>query len=684
MTSCPMLLLRHVMCVMCLAASTLAAAPPNIILITLDTTRADRMGFLGSKLGLTPNLDSLARGAAVFTRAYSQAPLTTTSHATILTGTYPQFHQVNNFGLLLGKDLPYAPAILKAQGYHTAAFIGALVLDPAAGAAPGFERGFDTYDAGFHMSAGKEDHYHSIERRGGDVVERALAWLNQHPQGPFFLWVHLYDAHDPYESPEPFKSKYASAPYDGEIAYADSAVGTLLGQLRERRLYDGAIIAVMADHGEGLGDHGEDTHGIFLYDETIHVPLVIKLPGDAPAGIRIENRVELVDVLPTILQAAGVVVPPEVQGKSLLGMMTVNAADENGAAPERSTDRPAYAETDYGYNAYGWSPLRSLRTGKYLYVDAPRRELYDQSVDPNAGHDLSSSSTAVTTTLAGQLDAFRDKTSSKQTAPKAFMDPEVQEKLAALGYVATNLNSSKPGGNNAPSDPNVSSGNASDGKAINPRGVDPKDKIEIANLIHRANLLVEDGHCPESIPLLRQAIVREPGMSLLYTKLGHCLLQMNDYVQAVPVLRKVAESNPNLANPHFQLGEALIATRDFAAAALEFEKVVAILPRWERAHVLLATAYVRTNRIPEAIKECDQVLSVAPDDYEANLVLGRALLLSGKPDEALPKLTKAVALQPKAPEPHTALSNAYRRLGRMEDAAREQIEAGQLREGRPE
>src|ERR1700686_5174162 len=305
-----MSLTRQLAYVVWLGASMLAAvaAPPNVILITLDTARADRMGFLGSTLGLTPNLDTLARESVVFTHAYSQVPLTAPSHATILTGTYPQFHQVNDFQVPLAQDLPYAPAILRARGYRTSAFVGAMVLDPHAGFARGFDRGFDTYDAGFHQARPGEDRYHSMERRGGEVVAHALAWLNQHPRRPFFMWLHLYDAHDPYDPPEPYKSKYAAAPYDGEIAYVDSAVGKFLNDLRTRGLYDGALIAVMADHGEALGEHGEDTHGFFLYDETIHVPLVIKLPGAASAGRdsagkKIDNRVGLVDVLPTIFQA---------------------------------------------------------------------------------------------------------------------------------------------------------------------------------------------------------------------------------------------------------------------------------------------------------------------------------------------------------------------------------------------
>src|ERR1700681_4751625 len=451
-----MSLMRRLVCVVWLGASALAAAaaPPNVILITLDTVRADRMGFLGSKRGLTPNLDALARQSAVFTRAYSQVPLTAPSHATILTGTYPQFNQVTDFQIPLAQELPYAPEILRAHGYHTAAFVGAIILDPTARFAPGFDRGFDTYDAGFRAWHSGEDRYRTTERRGSEVVAHALAWLNQHPRGPFFMWIHLYDPHHPYDPPEPYKSKYASAPYDGEIAYTDSAVGKFLSQLRARGLYDNSVIAVMADHGEALGDHGEDTHGIFLYDETIHVPLVIKLQGAASSGKaparkasaekRIENPVELVDVLPTILQAVKIPVPPEVQGESLLGVMMTKTAPAKSAeaiaAP--SPGRPAYAETDYPHRAYGGSSLRALRTGKYLYIKAPRQELYDQSADPKAELDLSSASTAVTGTLAAQLDAFRRKTSSNKEVPTPVVDPEAQEELAALGYVATDTNAS--------------------------------------------------------------------------------------------------------------------------------------------------------------------------------------------------------------------------------------------------
>ena len=665
--------IHQLICILFFAASALkagAAPPPNVILITLDTVRADRMGFLGSKLGLTPNLDVLARQSTVFTRAYSQVPLTAPSHASILTGTYPQFNHVNDFQVPLSTELPYAPEIFRANGYHTAAFLGAIILDPSAKFAPGFDRGFDIYDAGFSAQHSGEDRYHTTERRGGEVVAHALAWLKQNPKGPFFLWVHLYDAHHPYDPPEPYKSKYAAALYNGEVAYTDSAVGKFLAQLRIRGLYDDAVIAVMSDHGEALGEHGEDTHGIFLYDETIHVPLLIKMPLTAATKKseaaktpirqkRVDQRVELVDVLPTILQAAGVTVPTQVQGQSLLSFIggEKRATKSTQEFTPTPLDRPAYAETDYPHRAYGWSPLRSLRTGKYLYIDAPRRELYDQATDPKAAHDVSTTSAAVTATLAGQLEAFRQRTNSDTEAPKAAVDPEAQEKLAGLGYVASGANGAT---------------------AVKDAGADPKDKIEIANVTNQANFLLEDGRCPDAIPLWQQLIPKEPDASLPYVQLGKCLIMTRDFQTAVPVLRKIVASRPDLTISRFQLGMSLLATQDVAGAATQLEIVVDRIPNWERAHLMLANAYMQMNRAPDAIKQCEAVLKFDPNHYATNLLLGRVLLASGDAKAALPRLNKAVEVQPQSPDPHLLLVEAYGQLGQKTEADRERAEAKRL------
>ncbi len=639
-------------------ASTAPAHPvpahPNIILITLDTTRADRMGFLGSQRGLTPNLDAVARQGIVFTRAYSHVPLTTASHATIFTGTYPQFSHVNDFGVPLSPRLPYLPEILRQHGYHTAAFVGSLILDPLDGTAPGFDRGFDTYDAGFHLRRRGADRYQTVERRAGEVVNRALAWLSKHPQGPFFLWVHLYDAHDPYDPPPPYKTRYASAPYDGEIAYTDSAVGRLLTALRARGLYDGALIAVMADHGESLGEHGEQTHGVFLYDETIHVPLLFKLPADRAAGRRVETMVELVDVAPTVLREVGIPVPTGMQGESLLGMMKPPGAA--GAKAGATEDRPAYAETDYPHRAFGWSSLRALRSGKYLYIRAPERELYNQAADPPEQHNLAASSKAVADTLASQLDQFRSQT-SQTLVELAKPDAQQMEKLQALGYVGSDI---KP--------------SAGDKEG----GVDPKSKIEVSNLLHNAMFDVEDGRYQEAVPLLERVLKEQPEMPIAEMQLGIAQSRLRNYDKALGPLGKAVQLIPDNGMGHYELGLALFETGDWKAAAPQFEAAVARAPKWTDAHFSLAAVYARIDRVPEAMTELDTALGLDPDHYRANLLRGRILSLQGNPAGALANLEKAAEVQPDSREAHLFLAEAYAQLGREADAQRERATAQKL------
>lgn len=661
---------RSLLTVLLLAAIAMgeaATAPPNVILITLDTTRADRMGFLGSKRGLTPGLDELARQSVVFTHAYSQVPLTTASHATILTGTYPQFHQVEDFGLPLAADLPYAPDIFRAKGYRTAAFVGSLVLDPETRSAPGFDRGFDHYEAGFHRRRVGEDRYDSIERRGGEVIGRTLEWLTHHHDDPFFVWIHLYDPHDPYDPPEPYRTRYAAAPYDGEIAYTDAAVGQFLNWLRLRGLYDNSLIAVMADHGEALGEHGEATHGIFLYDETIHVPLLFKFPQERSAGARVDARARLVDVLPTILQAVNIAVPPAVQGQSLLPLVKSDASGHAKLAPGKPSaappDRPAYAESDYPQRTFGWSSLRSLRTGKYLYVQAPRKELYDHSADPKEEHNLAGASAAVAGTLDGQLNTLRQKTSTTKEAPKAAFDPGLQERLNALGYVATDSSSSGMPG-------------------VKDTGADPKDKIEIVNLLHRAEMANENSQFSEAVPLLEKVIALEPNLAITYVQLGAALTSLKDYTKAVPALRKAVEMRPDLPMPRYELGSALLESSDLPGAIAQLEVATSLSPQWPEALYLLATVYARADRLPDAIREYQKLIEIRPSHYAAHLLLGRALTLSGNPQDALAPLAKAAQLQPASPEPHRFLADAYNQLGRQADADRERSEAQRLREAK--
>ncbi len=624
-----------------------AADRPNIILITLDTVRADRMGFCGSKRGLTPQLDAVAAQGVVFERAYSQAPLTPVSHASLLTGTYPQFHKVQDFGARLSDALPYLPVLLKSQGYRTAAFVSSIILDPKNGFAPGFERGFDTFDAGFHRKQKGDDRYKSVERRAEVTIARALDWLTKNSDAPFFLWIHLWDAHDPYDAPAAFARRFPSAPYDAEIAYLDSSLGRLFAELKSKQLFSNALLAVTSDHGEGLGAHGEKTHGILLYDETIHVPLLMKLPGGKSAGKRVKARAGLVDVAPTILDALQVPVPAEMQGQSLLHVIGL-------ASPP---DRPSYSETAYPERAFGWSKLAALRVGNFLYVKGPSPELYDTATDAAATINLAEKNKPAAARISSQIEDFLKRTSgSAAAARESDLDPKTVEKLASLGYVASTRSASA----------------ASSGK-------DPKTRISIANDMHDANVAIENGEHTKVIPLLEKIVNSEPQIQVAHYYLGMAYARDKNYVQAIPALRKAIELRPDMMMAHYEIGLALFETGDWKTAATHFEIVVDKNPKWADARFSLASVQARIDRIPDAVANLVLVVEQNPEHYRANLLLGRILSLKAQNDLAVPYLEKAAKVNPASVEAHSFLADAYAKLGRTADADRERAEAAQRR-----
>lgn len=634
------------LCLFALLPSFAAAAnQPNVILITLDTVRADRMGFLGSKRGLTPHLDELAAQSAVFEHAYSQAPITPVSHATILTGTFPQYHGIRNFGDRLPSSVPFLPDILHAQGYHTGAFVGSIILDPKNGFASGFERGFDVYNAGFHRQKTGERREASMQRRGEVTLGLVLQWLGQQQGGPFFLWFHLWDAHDPYNPPEPFRSRFPNAPYNGGIAYVDDIVGKLLDYLRSQGLYDNALIAVAADHGESLGEHGELTHSIFLYDATIHVPLLLKLPGNRLEGKHVGATASLVDLAPTLLDALGQTPPPAMQGASLLPLI----------GNLHPIIRPSFATGDHSERSFGWSALTSLRVGNQLYVHAPKPELYDLTSDPAEKINLYPAKRLAAVRLAIQLDNFVKSIS--KGAPQALqdgLDEKSREKLSALGYVA----SGKPGP---------------------PTSIDPKDRIDVANDMHDASLAIEEGKETSVIPLLLRVVAKDPQVQAAQYYLGIAYSRKGNFAKAIPPLRKAVELRPDALMAQYELAICLYETGDLNTAAAHFEILVENRPDWSDARYSLASVYARTGRPQDAAKNLLEVLQGEPDHYRANLLLGRMLFLNGTFDEALPYLEKAVAVQTDSGEAHSFLADEYDKLGRAADAAREQAEAQRLK-----
>jgi len=358
-----------------------------------------------------------------------------------------------------------------------------------------------------------------------------------------------------------------------------------------------------------------------------------------------------VDIAPTLLSVAGLKMPPKMQGQSLVPMIAQSGKDLD-------IDRIAYAETDYPHRAFGWSALRAIRKGRYLYIRSPDVELYDQSGDAGAVRNLAMTNKAVAETMAAQLQEFRNKT-SQTLVELAKPDPEQIQKLQALGYVASD--SSNPTGTGSDS------------------GLDPKSRIEVSNLLHDAMLDVEDTRYEEAVPLLKRALQDQPNMAIALMQLGIAQTGLKNYSEALDPLKKAVELLPDSGIGHYNLGLALFETGDWKGAAPQFEATVARAPRWADAHFSLASVYARIDRVPEAITELDTTLSISPDHYRANLLRGRILSLQNRPLDALANLKKAAEVQPDSREAHAFLADVYTQLGRPLDADRERLQAEHLR-----
>ena len=380
------------------------AGPPNIVLVTIDTLRADYLHAYGHATIETPTTDRLAREGVLVEDATVQTPQTRPSHTSLFTGRYPWEHGVrDNFSPPIDEKIPTLATILHGRGYKTAAFIGSYVLASNSG----LNRGFDLYEEPFSASRRGTNRYEHPERPAWEVVERALDWLKAAGPGPFFAWVHLYDPHAPYAPPPPYAKKYQDQPYEGEVAYADAQVGRLVDFLDQQDLRGRTLFVVTSDHGEGLGDHGEDEHLFFLYDTTLHVPLILSQPGALPAGKRVRGQFRSIDLLPTVLALVGA--PAEATSG-------VSRAQElrSGA---RLPDNESPSETLFGALHFGYAPVRALRAEGWKFIDVPRPELYDLRTDAGEAKDLIEVKTPVASAMKDHLRGY-DKGSQGTATPR--------------------------------------------------------------------------------------------------------------------------------------------------------------------------------------------------------------------------------------------------------------------------
>lgn len=608
------------------AASTLPSKPPapDIFLITIDTLRADHVHCYGYANGSTPALDSLAKDGVRFTNAFTPSPITNTSHASILTGLLPGSHGVTDFAVPLASAHPTIPELLKARGYRSAAFIGAVILDSKS-LAPGFDRGFDFYD-NFPEHSPTKSRWGRLERRGMDVVSHAESWLAKHPAGPHFVWVHLYDPHDPYEPPAPYAQTYKDHLYDGEIAYADSALAHFIRYLKTSGNYPSSLIVVVGDHGEGLGEHREDTHGIYLYDSTTHVPLIIKLPGRESAGTSVAAQVRTVDIAPTLMDLVGAAAPAKSDGESL-GVYLSGKVD---------VSRPVFGETDYPLR-FGWAPLRSVRKDGFKFIEAPRPELYDLNRDAAE--------------LNNQYEAS---------------DTRVENSRAMLAELRTR---ETPGGASKGAPESPTSGSASSLP-------DPKDKIEEQNLLHAAMMASEDDRPADARNALEKVLQVDPKSPTALRQLGELELQAGDYGLAAQHLKSAIAIRPDDAVAALHAGEALTKAHDPAGARDALERSLKLVPGQFQARLLLGNVYLDLKDAKAAEDQFEAALLLQSENVEAQIGLAKARLSDRSFADAIPLLeTLSKAHGKNNAEVFHLLAKAYSAVGKEREAQQAEAKA---------
>jgi arylsulfatase A-like enzyme/Flp pilus assembly protein TadD len=628
------------------AAVDHSKVPTNVVFITIDTLRADHLGCYGYKDIRTPNIDALALDSVKFERAFTPVPITLPSHTAIFTGTYPMLNGMHDFsGNRLGPQQQTLASILKDQGYTTGAVVASAVLDSRFG----LNRGFDFYYDHFDFNRLEESNLDEMERPGNVVADKTLEWLAQNYQKPFFLWMHLYDPHYPYRPPAPYSEEYKSHPYDGEIAFADAQVGRLLHFLKEKGLYQKTLIVLSGDHGEGLGEHGEKTHGFFIYNSTLHVPLLIRTPRPTSVHASVDP-VSTVDILPTVLQILGIPAPSQIQGKSLLAVISGKKEQQTAYL---------YAETFLPRLHFNWSELRGIENDRYHFILAPRPELYDLSKDPEELHNLYADKRAVSDQLSAKLAAIiREYTPGQELADKTPLDPALMERLKSLGYAG------------------FSGGGSTNAKSL--ELPDPKDRIATYELISEAIEASQHGNYEPSVTKLNEALKTEPQSVPMHYLQGLNYYRLGQFPEAVTEFQKVLQLSPDYALAAFHLGLSYARTGQTDEAIATLKKTLELDSTNFSASYDLGLLYEQKKMTSEAAAAFRHSIEVAPAYVPGHIALGQLLLAQGQVDEAIGELRQAVTLAPEQPGPHMALAKALERKGLAVEAQQEMRRAQEV------
>jgi arylsulfatase A-like enzyme/Flp pilus assembly protein TadD len=602
----------------------------NLLFVTIDTLRPDRLGCYGSSAGLTPHLDRLASEGIVFDNVLAHVPLTLPSHSSIFTAKFPTHHGVHDNGTFrLSETNETLAARLHSVGYETAAFVGAFVLD----ARFGLDRGFDLYDDYYGEKRSFES-FTELERPAEKVIAPAESWLDDDRKSPWFVWIHLYDPHAPYDAPEPFRSRHPDDPYGAEVAHVDDVLGRFLDRLKARGLLDHTLVTVLGDHGESLGEHGERTHGTFAYDSTLSVPWIVWARGIEAR--RFPKRVRLVDAMPTLVDLLGVEPPSGIDGTSLRAFLR----DPSGYQP-----RDSYLEALNPNLTRDWAPLRGIVRGGTKFIDLPVAELYDLESDPGETRNLATTRAALASELRSGLEAME---SDAVATADAHADEATLRRLESLGYLVRPKSGSD--------------------KTTYTESDDPKTLVSLVNAHEEATTLFQEGRTEQALKLLRDLSARQPKSSFAAQKLAYALHQVGRVEESVGVLEGAVTRGVTDLSLLALLGSYLADSGRVGEAVALLEGVVASHPDFADAHNTLGVAYARLGRGADAEREFSRVLELDPSSASAYNNLGSLALGRGDLDKAVDWLSRSMKLDPDSASASNGLGVAQARRGNLDGA----------------